>query len=575
MPRWEMNNDIKWYMEQYPRRGAPDRSQLDDSVATFKSHITGLFTQLGLDVLPDSALTRPLSVRVLEGACGSSGPGGAVLWELLEKVEYWPDSRRPPQVTVSRVVNRSAAVGRRASPPPADRIHRILVVSARDLPDTPRSRLPSRTIVDIVANSPSTDVTVLRPASLRGLKEHLESHPDGYYTTVHLEVHGRRDDQDKDLARLEFLKPGDETVDATAYGVRHYFAPVYASLRESGNDTLLATLRPENEASPLETAMAGLVVSPPTTFIKDRFPAADVGALLVSHGVRQVVSVACYSAYNTTGIDNVATALVRSGLDAVVGMTFSAFERSSDLFQHGMYLAMLRGRTGFVEAARHGRTQMRAYPARRNPKSQKALEIDDFVIPVTYTSADYAQPDESGASGWSLDDEPSYDDPEDRRMFGQHGYELDVNKIECLLLRSRKPVMLVGASGDGKSTFISRLLRWWKASGLVLDTAHVRMGYKKPFDRTAVLTDLQAALAGVKDATTSRHLLAHLERYPRKCVVVLDQLDYLKAAGDREALLETVRLLDNAGAVVVTVGSQPWAWIQPHVVSVEMERLWS
>ncbi|EPS38494.1 hypothetical protein H072_7738 [Dactylellina haptotyla CBS 200.50] len=257
----------------------------------------------------------------------------------------------------------------------------------------------------------------VRPGTWEALKEALVSKPFGYYSIIHLDVHGI----------------------------------------VSRNRPYIYLTRSED---PRNMSKRG---------------AADLGDLLAGSGVPIAVFNACDSARpSSTGESNLAAVLIQRGLTCVIGMSFKLLVSSASKFIPILYREILQNQgdiTLAVNCARHALHTDR----KRTGVLGTSFEIPDAIVPVVYCAENAILPtwDVSETTIQALSSGKDY--PTQSLMSIDSlqlespviGRELDLLRLETSLCLESNCLEFIGPIGSGKTTFLKYAADWWEQTGFV------------------------------------------------------------------------------------------------------------
>lgn len=210
-----------------------------------------------------------------------------------------------------------------------------------------------------------------------------------------------------------------------------------------------------------------------------------------------VVLNACESARGDSGLQaNLAKVFVAAGIPLVVAMSYKILDSAASIFMGQFYRSMFLDRLPFTACAAEGRRALRK-DQRRVGRFGIPLDLVDWFVPVAYTSTNSEFEIEYLALVPSISDRvrshPGIGQPENvrsdiRSTWGERGptsiegdpvkqptFEADIFRAETLLLTSRKKILLIEEDlGVGKGSFLEQAASWWRESGLVRSTVHIR-----------------------------------------------------------------------------------------------------
>ncbi|KAH7141567.1 hypothetical protein B0J13DRAFT_637333 [Dactylonectria estremocensis] len=294
--------------------------------------------------------------------------------------------------------------------------------------------------------------------------------------------------------------------------------------------------------------------------------------------------------------------LVRSGIQQVVAMSFDLTAAAAAKFVQTFYSHLLAEGGSFIAAAAAARRALATDRLRLGGLA--SVEIDDYIVPVVYSSKDMTSIDKPFLHVEQSDEE------QDRSEYGMtsriaewarsilvstfqdnsslftadlKGRDADIHLLEAQLLspstysaqqlpQFRRPtVMLVhGAAGVGKSAFVRYLCWWWKATQLVQDSFYLDAdaGYYKNTVRY-MLRRVARRLRLQRDAfELGGDLLEPIKE--QRYLIVLDSLDSVTQATyvervrwSEEERMQLQNLVESVSGtksilLIVSRSTEPW-----------------
>jgi CHAT domain len=260
----------------------------------------------------------------------SANPFHSLHWELLESVDWACKGK------VQTIVSRILVLGNLNSEIPVERPviddeFRIMFISARTHAERDVDYLLlSQPLVDLVRMptlATRCSIDFVRPGIWSDVAVHLTTKPAGYYSVVHLDVHG----------------------------VVH-----------DGKSMLL-----------FASAVPGIVL---------RAASHNIAQDIVRAQVQIVVLNACNSATSRESHRaNLAHALIRSGISTVVAMSYAMLSESADILTRVFYYSILVQGLGIDKSIFCGRMALQSSKNRRGRFGEVRRLRDEFV-PVIYKS---------------------------------------------------------------------------------------------------------------------------------------------------------------------------------------------
>ena len=288
-------------------------------------------------------------------------------------------------------------------------------------------------------------------------------------------------------------------------------------------------------------------------------PAAKLGELLAEHRVPLVLLEARRSARSTEDLTgSVAAELVKRGVGNVVAMSHSVLVETARRFVDRFYAAPVEGRrpgTAVLAGQVYLRNDLRRHEVTLSDGSHGVFELHDWMVPVLYQARDADQPLIPGDRGLPDPDavERTRDvalgrDPEDPRRRGvpglAHGFVGRGRMLMVLFRRlsRRRPLLLVGAGGVGKTAVAAELCRWLVAARRFSRAIWVSVEHDGKVESVVFQLGVQLDPAFSGGEVELRGLLKRLE----PVLLVVDNVESAVAAGE---ILELGALLARLGRV--------------------------
>ena len=293
------------------------------------------------------------------------------------------------------------------------------------------------------------------------------------------------------------------------------------------------------------------------TCISDRRSAEEVGELLERFQVGRVVLTACRSTQHSGPGGTIPRVLRRYGVHEIVAMSYQVLSRCVQHFTLWFY-AILFATRSMPFAVHCGRKSI-AHSAERFSRFGTEIRITDDIVPVYYQSQEWIQRDDliQTASRFSelvIDN----DRPEDEPPVG-FGREHDLLKLECMLLESGRPVIVVGEPGIGKSVLLAMLVQWWDCTGCAVATHIFQLSQDKSFTVDKMCRALHLEFHCPEPYNGQQSIIPFLRA--RRYLIIIDSLESMTVAaptvlGDQHvALMKFIRAL-RGGKTVVVIGSR-------------------
>lgn len=254
----------------------------------------------------------------------------------------------------------------------------------------------------------------------------------------------------------------------------------------------------------------------PGNFQPDLVCSTEVAAVLSRHKVNQVVLNACRSAKGRKAEKNVALSIMRAGIRTCVAMSHSISASAVEVFVSALYDALLLKCIPLEAATSMARAALRIYPQRLSGFGEYVL-VDDWVVPVVYSNDSsssnlgYSFPLERSIPRLSYVNQPP---------FGREG---DILRIESSLFITKRPVLLVGQAGMGKTYLLQHLCDWWRDTGLIVGSHYVQFSTDRIWDLHELFNNLQEKLVDSNTSTKRDGVLSHLRS--NTFLLVFDSLE--------------------------------------------------
>ncbi|KAK6525841.1 hypothetical protein TWF281_010885 [Arthrobotrys megalospora] len=378
---------------------------------------------------------------------------------------------------------------------------RILFCTARDASLDDRD-IPYRMISQIVhsivsplINHNQVEMNFVRPGTWKALNSHLDMKPPGYYQMVHLDVHGK---------------------------VNENNAFIYLV---SDKDPLSMTT----------------------------YEASRLGKLFSDKKIPLVILNACKSAKSSSSLKtNLAATLVRQGIGCVIGMTFDLTVSSAPVIVPTLYQQLFRSRGDIVTAVYKTKNSLTKNPNRKGILGSE-VSIPDSIVLAVYQNGERkfelwpTLPDTTSPGGPISDIKLS---PETDT--GVIGRDFDLLLLETYLASESHIVELVGASGEGKSVFLEHCAKWWKETGFVHSVLLLDKNYR-PSSGKSLLEDLTEKIS--KDSGGGEAVEAQDQKH-QKLIIFDDSVELLSSLAPQgsDELIDCLGAQKNIYAIFVTDG---------------------
>ncbi|KAA8574046.1 hypothetical protein EYC84_005578 [Monilinia fructicola] len=495
------------------------------------AHVRDMLNALKSCTILPATCNETVIIRVLEEKSWDSDgsedsfPVIRVLWELLERLDLWEPSVQPLSVNVVRTIA-AGAIDQPSGDDVNDDCNRT-INSANHYSDDDEGRSPKILVLACRAPNSTTTTTLTRPVSDTILAATSELKRNTVTTA------------ESGSGNITFVRPGSYRALKAKLEAhpRGYFTTIHLDMevvhkcppKSQPKIYFQFISGSKNESQVIQTELK---------------TASKIGALFALHGVYRVVIVPCPLARSAT--EAAAATLIKAGMRAVVTLAYPATEKSVELFTSRLYIAHFQQDLDLEEAAR---------VARRGLVQEKAngggADNTEDTIPVgDFYTACVRRPE---VHEWSY---------HNRQVTYPYGRENDILHIEStILLGDRLPLLLYGPPGTGKTALLSHLHLWWKASGMIDDSAHIHLATTGPFDKDNILHHIQRQLN--PDKTVEDTSLDSLHEYLKmhKCLVVLDDLESATFNYQHRPFLNLCSTLSKAGALVVLLSRKREKWL--------------
>ncbi|CAZ81794.1 unnamed protein product [Tuber melanosporum] len=420
--------NLEWYLEEFATTSPLSRSRAHEVSSNLKEYAAGLIKGFALEevvnhiraqnaVGEEPGITFFLDVETLPSESAKSSLH-IIHWEVLENLDLWPR-----EIKGRIVVRRKVADLELKQSSPVDLVNgafNILLVVARNLSigeDEIGHTLVAAELVKVLVDLPietPVDLEIVRPGTWETFKAKLEARPRGYYRLVHFDLHGR--------VRVDKLAG--------------------------------------EKASSL-------------CFVSDKDPtgvtwksASDVADLLYLHNVTSVILNARNSA--DASEESVALKFINRGVSAVVAVSYEFMASAAGSFMTGFYRSLLIDRSSFAVAAHAGRAKMMKQKMRDSSYGIR-VPVEDHMVPVFYQRGELA------AINWDVMRKLNMILLTNglKAPMNLVGRELDILRLETLLLCGDGIAAVTGRRRVGKTALLKHLCWWWNITGLVNHSQYI------------------------------------------------------------------------------------------------------
>ncbi|CUS09161.1 unnamed protein product [Tuber aestivum] len=500
--------NLEWYFEEFATSSPFSHSRARDVSSSLRKYAAELIKGFALEEVVDhiqeqntggaeAGITFFLDVETLP-----SEPTELSLhmihWEILENLDLWPRGIK------GRIVVRRAIADlelRQSSPDIVNRCFSILLVAARnpgggegESGHTLVAAELVKVLVDLPPETP-VDLEIVRPGTWGLFKASLETRPRGYYRLVHFDMHGR--------VRVDKMA-GEKT--------------------------------------------------PSLCFVSDKDPttvnwksASDVADLLCLHNVTSVIVNSCNSA--NASEESVALKFINRGVSAVVAMSYELMSGAAGSFLMGFYRSLLIDTSSFAVAAHAGRAKMMEQMMRDSCGNR--VPVVDHIAPVFYQRGELAVINPGVMMRLNM----ILLTKERKAPMNLVGRELDILRLEILLLCGNGVAIVTGRRRVGKTAFLKHLCWWWGITDLVNHSLRIDLEASGDTLSEILLlihrefigmpTILEIQMLAVPDAseTSAYWRLVNWLKLNR-CMIVFDGVEHWKPE-----LLQKIQPEDSTGPV--------------------------
>ena len=294
----------------------------------------------------------------------------------------------------------------------------------------------------------------------------------------------------------------------------------------------------------------------------DSIAISDVATALVNAGVRCAVLNACRSAYTGNEGLNLASALIRHGLDAVVAMSYKIASSAVEIFVKAFYQSLFEGNGCFEESSNAARAALAASPMKKT-KFNELVDVADSVVPTCLVSD---SGDSLLFSADQLDDGVEFELLDFLKDDDEYpiGRENDILLLENSLLLESNIGLLVGRAGSGKTKLLNYAASWWEATNFVrrtiwADLDHMQAGID--LQDLSLFEDLISS----EDSIFSQNVVEYLRS--NRVLIVFDGIEsYVWPKGSSKSqqqkhLKTFLRELQGGKTVVLLSSRKPEPWL--------------
>ena len=436
---------LEWYFEEHLRFPFLDQTKATTAAQSIKEYGENLFQQIfatpAIYALYQHALQAGMQTSSIEIV--GSPDFHRLHWEAMKDPQL--DYPLAPHTSILR---------RNVRPSPFSIVPRdsttinVLLVTARPFGKNDVGyRTISRPLVQELRQSKlPINIDVLRPGTYQAFIKHLRDattqHGAGYYHIIHFDLHGA-------ILTYEQLEQGFHT---NSYQYAPYGHPPPQKYQGT---TAFLFFEGEGEAK------------------ADPVQADTLATLLQEHQTPIAILNACQSGKEIgKQIDqresSLGSILVQKGVQCVVAMGYSVTVTAAQVMMQTLY-SQLFSTQDVSTAIRYAREELYNRKERRAYYNQQ-IDLEDWMLPIVYqnhvprlTVKPFTTPEE--ATAFFQREANRYPAPATTYQFV--GRDLDILRLEKLLLTHRNIALIRGMGGSGKTTLLHHLAYWWQTTGLV------------------------------------------------------------------------------------------------------------
>lgn len=426
---------FEWYFEEYISKPYDDTRKLD-AIKAISDYGRDLFRVIfsgNIDFRYRVALQNGGPEKIIIEVIGDSPEFQRIYWESLHD----PDRDLPLATKGVVFIRKNISVLKvKAVVKPSSTLNLLIVTARPNEESDVNYRTIQRPLVDMVENTDAPVLPhILRPGTYEALVKHLDGKA-GYYHIIHFDLHG---------SLLDY-----ETYDqlyTESYGLTKVEQSEF-----NGGDRAFIFFESHAKGQPVAVE------------------ASQLASLLEDKQIPICILNACQSAKQSNSMHETSLGrfLIQKGIQAIVAMRYSVSVSAAKIMMETLYdqLYKLQPAERAVVAARRELHRKKKREANYN----YTIELEDWLLPVIY---------QNGRPSLALQ-QPTADEltqfyrkqriPEAVELslpYGFYGRDLDILKIEKIILLRSNILLLQGMGGAGKTTLLKYLSAWWLRTGFI------------------------------------------------------------------------------------------------------------
>lgn len=434
---------LEWYFEEYTHFPYIDQSKAKEISAKIINYGELLFEQIfhhnNLNSYYKKYLSNNLSniKFVIEGSPSFNG----LAWETLKDPALTLPIAFSSQIVRSPLKSKIAL--QQLDPIQINSKINILIVTARvNLINDINPRTISQPLVEMVEQENlQVNINILRPATYKSLKEHLQSinekYGKNYYHIIHFDVHGALLTYEEYYLRVDanyFIKP-DSNIRIPIVEFEGVKPFIFLEADRDGQ--------------------------------MDAVVAEELANLLYNYNIPIVILNACQSSKQIGKEEtSLGSILVNSGIQIVLGMKYSITVKAVVILMKTLYQQILSGvslSTAMV-FARYSLYQEKL----RISYFDENIKLEDWLLPIVYENQDIIF---SPTNILSEKNQTEFEKNPEKVYFV--GRDIDIVSIEKAILINQGEqniIPVIGMVGTGKTTLLKYLSLWWEKTNFIINS---------------------------------------------------------------------------------------------------------